>query len=653
MTLHPRGLVWLSLVLIGAYSLARADDGPARAFAELKVYSAAGEPWRAATEDWAGAKLRVEKDPQWDTWLRHERRSVDDWMEKNHDRVAWVCGWYHDFVSPKDASRLTWTPAIPGEDVAFLSSPSDPRVEITPKIMGGWVYEFRNRHADMIQRAARLYRLTGNEKYAEWAAAQLDFYAQHYLEWPVQRKDQGARLYWQTLDEATGGTKYIDAVRLLEGWISPARKQLWWEKFFKPEAAVLAGGFQSIHNIATWHRCAMAEFALVYHDDALWREAIDGKFGLRNQIAKGVTADYLWWEQSLHYNEYVVEALLTLFTQAGLAGRSGELAHEMVIAENLMLAPIYLRFPTGMLPNPADGTGIEFVPHRSFLASTYRVFPTTLGLAEAARGRDWDTLLDPPPASPRPDMLPEVTSRNLEASRMAVLKRGAWQVFLHYGQLTASHAQSEALNFSAFYGDTDITHDPGTVGYGSPYHKDYYTKGLNHNVPLLNGEGETPPQAGTLIEYSAAKARVAAAQPKYRVGASAERTLAIEGGRLIDTATIHSTAGASQLLGLALHLQGKVRLPKEFAPAGDFATGRPAAFGYWRDVTTARYRDQATFDVDFGSLTLRVTLAVPGEFILWHGSTPDVPPARREGFYLETTGTDAVFTTTFEPVEKP
>lgn len=561
-----RHLLLPGLVLAAVHSPARAAETPAQAFAELKVYSAAGVPWRAATEDWVEAKRRVDQDPSWDAWLRQERRSVDDWMEKNHDRVAWVCGWYHDFVSPKDASRLTWTSAIPGESAAFLTSPSDPHVEITPKLMAAWVYEFRSRHADMIQRAARLYRLTGNEKYAEWAAAQLDFYAEHYREWQPQRKDQGARLYWQTLDEATNGTKYIDTVRLLEGWITPARKQLWWEKFFKPEAEVLAHGFQSIHNIATWHRCAEAEFALVYHDAALWRDAIDGKFGLRNQIAKGITADYLWWEQSLHYNEYVVEALLTLFTQAGLAGRGGELAPEMVVAENLMLAPIYLRFPTGMLPNPADGTGIEFVPHRSFLASTYRVFPTTLGLTEAAHDRNWDTLLDPPSASPRPDTLPAVVSANLESSRMAVLRHGSWQVFLHYGQLTASHAQAEALNFSAFYGATDITHDPGTVGYGSPFHKDYYTKGLNHNVPLLNGEGETPPQAGKLLEFSAEKARVSASQPNYRAGATAGRTLAIEGERLTDTATIRSTTGAPNCSASRCTCRGRSACPRASRP---------------------------------------------------------------------------------------
>ena len=54
---------------------------------------------------------------------------------------------------------------------------------------------------------------------------------------------------------------------------------------------------------------------------------------------------------------------------------------------------------------------------------------------------------------------------------MAVLKFGKWQVFLHYGQPPIkSHLQAEVLNYSAYFCNADITHDPGTVGYGSPLH---------------------------------------------------------------------------------------------------------------------------------------------------------------------------------------
>jgi len=46
---------------------------------------------------------------------------------------------------------------------------------------------------------------------------------------------------------------------------------------------------------------------------------------------------------------------------------------------------------------------------------------------------------------------------------------------------------------------------------------------------------------------------------------------------------------------------------------------------------------------------MHVTLTAPGEFRVWHGSTPDVPPHRRETLLVELTApaSTATFTTTF------
>jgi oligo-alginate lyase len=218
------------------------------------------------------------------------------------------------------------------------------------------------------------------------------------------------------------------------------------------------------------------------------------------------------------------------------------------------------------------------------------------------------------------------------------------------------------FNFSAFYNNTDITHDPGTVGYGSPLHKNYYLHGLNHNVPLVNGEGqEQPPKgrkpdpftktrAGELLEFSVDPPRVAAVHPVYRRDAKARRTLSIAGDKLIDVAEIESAKNEPQKLGLALHLQGRVQLPGKFTTDEAFDTHRPKPFSYWTDVRTATYRDQASFDADYGDFAMKVSIATPGEFRIWHGSTPDSPPNRREGFYVETEGDSARFTTILEPV---
>ncbi|PTX98954.1 heparinase II/III family protein [Opitutus sp. ER46] len=648
--MRPLPLLFTLLFTLG---LARADvfpkHEPERQFAELKVYDAEGHPWRVAQEDWTGARRRVAEDPAWTKWLRSERAQVDAWIAHHQDHVEWAAGWSHDGVSPKDGSRLNWVDQIPGKEITHFTSASDPQVEITPKLFAWWVVTFRNRHVETMVRAARLHRLTGDERYARWVIDQMDFYAANLDRWAMLPTAKGARLFWQTLSEATGLVQFTEAVRLLGDTVPAAQRQRWRTTFFQPEVELLNRTFRSIHNIATWQRCAVAEVALLYDDEPLWRQMIDGEFGVRQQIAGGITSEYLWYEQSFGYNSYVVSALNSLFTAASLHGRAPELAAEMATAENLMLSPTYLRFPNGQLPNPADNRGILTAPERGPFLETYRVLPTTIGLTDAAGTRNWNTLLDPPPASPHPVTLPAVTSRNLESSRMALLKSGRWQVFFHYGQLTRSHSEAEALNFSAFYGDTDITHDPGVVGYGSPLYRGYYTRGLCHNVPLIDGEGQEPPQRGELLAYSATPVRVSAAQPHYTRNAGAGRALEIKDDALVDTVTVETRA--PRRLGLALHVQGRAQLPAGFTADATLPEGRAEPFRHWRDARAATFRDHAEIDVAYGSVVMRVTFTAPGEFRLWHASSPDVPPARRESFYLEllAPAAKATFTTTFTP----
>src|SRR6185503_16704706 len=123
------------------------------------------------------------------------------------------------------------------------------RIEITEKLFNWWVVTFRGRHVDMMVRAARLFRLTGNDRYANWVTGQMDFYADNFLKWEPARADQGARLFWQTLTEASNLVKFTEAVRLLGDTVAREQREGWRQKFFAPEVKVLNANFQSIHNI--------------------------------------------------------------------------------------------------------------------------------------------------------------------------------------------------------------------------------------------------------------------------------------------------------------------------------------------------------------------------------------------------------------------
>lgn len=630
---------------------------PGKFMAQYKILQPDGAAFRIPKEDWDGARRRVAADPAWNDWLVSQRAETDAWMQRHRDRPEWWCGVNSRFVSPRDGSYLVWTDEIPGKEAKTLKSITGHDVEVTPDIFGAWIYRFRGKHMDRMIVAARLFRLTGDERYARWAAEQLDFYAQHYEEWPIVQvgEDNRARLSAHGLNDAQFLSKLVETTRLLFDWAGKERRQMWFDKLFQPEVELLNHSFRAIHNIAVWHRSAQAQVALLYGDEEIWKRQMDGPWGLREQFRKGVTSDFIWHEQSLSYNNFVVHAMLPLLTLAGLTGKEDRLAEEAALVGNLILSPLRLAFPDGTLPNPADQTGIAQAS-AMLPPSAARVLPTTIDLGGKDKGTllTWDILVDPPgkPSGTTSTGLPKVKSLNLESTRFALMKKGGWQVFFHYGQLVPIHAQSEALNWSASYKGVNISHDPGTVGYGSPFHSEYYTRGLNHNMPLVNGEGQKPPHLGELLVFDADGGEVAASQPDYIPGrAAATRRLRIEGDALVEETSLNVGGGNPARLGLSLHLQGEPRLPDTFHPVSKFSEGRPAAFKYWKDVKAADFRDHAEVAVAFpGGLVMKVGFSVPGEFRLYQGQSPDGPGKHRAGFYLETGGNEAAFVTRLSPV---
>jgi hypothetical protein len=629
--------------LVPAQRFPKSD--PERAFADLKIYDVQGSPLRAPKEDWEGARQRA-AESAWSSWLASRRSELDEWMAKRQDRLDWETGYWHDFVSPKDGSFLTWTPEPPGEET--LSSPSDPKVMLTPKLFGGWVFGFRSRHAEKIVDAAAMWRVTGERKYFDWAAAQLDFYADNYANWKPPAGRTGTKLMWQSLDEANMLVRFVRTARWLEA--PEERRRAWYAKLFRPMALLLDETRQNIHNISCWQRSAMAQAALYGGDDELWKRAIDAPFGIRKQIEEGITSDYFWFEQSLGYNSYVVSALLPLFEQAALAGRLHELRREAAAVENLMLAPIRLRFPNGLLPNPADATGGPGrAPQTSILAQAARLFPTPSGLEAAARQRNWGSLLDPQVAPEKVAPLPAPASWNLESSRMAVLRKGAWQVFFHWGQLDASHAQAEALNWEAHFGDIVIAQDPGTVGYGSPLHRGFYQTPLPHNVPVVEGEGQARWQLGQLALFDDQSSTMAARQPDYRPEMGADRMISIEGEKLVDKVRVQLKGDAAPVrrLGLYLSLQGEVE-PEQTMQDG--AAWLPPGARQMTSPRSAELKGAARFILRAGGKRFRVEMAADGPIRVALGRTPEVPPRTRPTIFLDTPGRAALFTTTIAPL---
>ena len=67
--------------------------------------------------------------------------------------------------------------------------------------------------------------------------------------------------------------------------------------------------YRQIQNVGNWDRGAILTLGLLLGDEATVTAALDEEYGVRDQLARGVTADGLWWELSLSYHFYVLGAV--------------------------------------------------------------------------------------------------------------------------------------------------------------------------------------------------------------------------------------------------------------------------------------------------------------------------------------------------------
>lgn len=618
-------------------------------FAELKPRVLAGRPLQVAGEDWDAARSVVRSDEAWRVWARATQARLDAWMSEERDRADWIAGYPHDLVDPATGLPLRWTLQTP-EPIPGATGTAQ------RKLHQAWVAFQRGYNLDRIQEAARIYRLTGERRYADWAAGQLDFYAVHYMDWPLQQLyGSRSRMLGQGLDEATAVTRVIDGVRLLGNSVAAERRAMWRDRLFMPIVDNLREAKVGINNISLWHAVATAVIGMEFDDQRLVQEAIDGPAGVRAVMRTGLTTDFIWYEGSLGYQTYVLRALAPLFVQAALHGRAGELQIEMLQAQNMLLAPLALRFDDGMLPTPGDTTARLKAVDRDFFMELRRAVPTSIGLAEAARRRSWDELLDPVPAdSALSEVLPPVRSMMLDSIRMALLKSQGWQVFFRYGQLTQHHSHEDALNHEIYFGDTPLSTDPGTVLYGTELHENYFRRAIAHNVALVDGGGQIGWDPGELLAFDPTAATIRAAQPRYRPDAVVQRQIRIVDGQLLDrmTTTLKPIAVASKRLGFLFHTD--CRLDLDTATAGPaLPAGAPVGrgFSFWEQVTVRDVSVSSSGRLYCGARVFKAhwTWGTAGR--LYVAQVPSTPvPRRRTAVYFETVGRDASVELRLQPL---
>ena len=592
---------------------------------------------RLARADWSAAKNRVSADPAWRAWAEARRKLVEEWFSQPRDPISEAAGFPNDFIDPQTGAALPRTPYAP-EPAAGSPAP----------VHRAWVAIRRQAHIAKTLEAARLQRLLGLPGLAEVAARQLDAYAAQYGLWPLQQANGRSRMLGQSLDEAVSAFDLVEAVHLLGDQVSAQRRLAWETGLLRPMAENLkAYNSRALNNVDLWCSLATAAIALTLDDQALLRRAFDDPVGVRAVVRAGLGEDGLWREASFTYQGYVLQALARFADTVVALGRADAASELMPVARRLLMSPLDWRFDDGSLPSPSDARfrmpAIDLASHLAL----YRHTPTPIGLQAALRERNWNTLLDPPGASPAVQ-LPPVRSRVAADVRFAQLRRGPWQLFVHYGQSSASHAQEEALAYELLFGVESISRDAGTApSYAMPVHRDYFARGVGNNAPLIDGAGQAQPAPGEMIEFQPEDGRMVARQRGHRPGLDVERRgVLVEDGVVESTAFQPAVTTAASRLGVVFHTECRV----EDEPAGATPETRipqgSSGFSYWKEARRWTPRQAWGAQLVCGGQRFALHIDSTARFEVWRARAPSTPlPAMRDVVYVEAQAGQASFTT--------
>ena len=386
---------------------------------------------------------------------------------------------------------------------------------------------------------ATSYALTGNERYAAPVRSAMLELARLYP--TFERHDRwgrrgmmavvGGRRYCQLLDEAVGDITLARAYDLI--YTSTA---LTAEDHKTIEEKLLGSIAWEIHryqsfagsknNHQTWFNACYAVVGVATGDEKLLRESIYGANGLRWQLVNSVTSDGIWYEGTMAYHFYALQAIMDTL---GAAKRAGWDLSKDAVVKSLWLGPIQLAYPNGQFPVIHDSD------------------PVSLGGYQVAYRWALDYFHDPVfaiyagekgAATPAP-----LSSANLTGIGLAALRRGvdkdAVCAMIDYGQHGDHHGHPDKLNLVLYGLGRELLLDPGRISYSVPEYNTWCRTTVAHNTVVVNGKDQQPDTGRCLYFTDNADycATFTASDGAY-TGIALRRFMLLTGSLLIDVYTV-------------------------------------------------------------------------------------------------------------------
>jgi hypothetical protein len=381
---------------------------------------------------------------------------------------------------------------------------------------GAWRKMLHDEYLLHLRTAAVLSNLVDDPKpFVEYLRRIILFYATRYEDYPDRKARLGrSKVMPQMLDEAVWIIGLSTVLRHNGGqsWFSTEEMEMIREKLFLPAKLLLQPQINHIHNIHAWMASAVAACSAWTGDKETLDWSINGEFGLRQQLHRGVNADGIWWEGSMTYHFYTFSAL----SQHGqTAAESGVSIWDEEKFLSMLKAPILLLHRDGSLPAHNDSKRYFLYKHASAYELGSAIWPDA-GL-DNVLGRLYRLKSEANPDEPfcrdnihallygpeelRPVPEPKRESRQLKASGLAILENECVRVCLKAGLHNGGHDHRDKLGVDVYTAHGWQSDDFGSSGYSASITKSWYQQPAAHNLPVINQEKQGVANA-TITEFS-------------------------------------------------------------------------------------------------------------------------------------------------------
>ncbi len=524
---------------------------------ELVAMKAKVERFAWAQEAWAGVK-----------------QNADDWLDTPIDPPLGPGGWSHDYVCPDDGARLKMRDDHPHDHLCPVCG----KEWQGEKLDGNYRNSIHGRYASAARNLGLAYQLTGDARYGRQGAAILNWYADHYAQFPEGRGPAGkGKVMSQSLTECGWLIQMIGAADLLDGALTAEERTAVEQRFVRAGVNQIRKFTFGIHNIQCWHNTCLAIAGYYLGDPELIAAAEDGPLGFHQQVEKGILPDGMWFERSLGYHGYTVSALTTHIIAARHNGKSIEAGTRFPL---MLTLPLRLAFPNLVQPSLNDQgyTRSPIGPDNLELAVAWYQDPVAAQALHKlyAMGRErggmevWQFGNELPEAG---DYQPP-GSADLPGSGLVVLRRGAGEAsvcaMLEYGEHGGGHGHPDKLQLILYGLGQTLLPDPGTVGYGAPLHGQWFKTTVAHNALVINHASQQR-TTGKLLHFQAGEAYdVAGAESDEAYpGYHQVRRLLLTDRYLVDVFDVSGESAAD--LDLFVHGPGLLTIDRPLRPLTEAA----------------------------------------------------------------------------------